>query len=145
MTGSEDSAKPVNVLLLYTDKNSCLEAADKLRSMNAINASHLQLKLEQFDQLSMCVDRNGLHNLWRLLFGEPTAIHVGLLGINISGTVTVWLKGNPYIAMEHRNHGELSMYLIDRLVLNVWYLLSKPSPTLVWLHCARTCCTSVVF
>jgi len=87
MPGSEDDTKPLAIALLYTDKNSCLEAADKLKNMNVINASHLQLKLEQFDQLSMCTDREGLCNLWRILFSEPTPIHVGLLGVSMSGCV----------------------------------------------------------
>lgn len=91
--------------LLYTDRSTCLEAADRIKNLGTVNATHVQLTQEQFHHLSMFMGRNGLQNLWKVLFSESSKLlHSGLVGVSLGSSVAVWVKGRPYTP--HPNMGE---------------------------------------
>ena len=95
-----DNYTSTELALLYSDNSSCLEAADKIKNLGTINASQLKLTQDQFHQLSMKIEQQGLRNLWMVLFSEGSnLLHPGLVGISIAGTI-IWLRGRNRVALE---------------------------------------------
>ena len=93
---SIDSSKRLNVTLLYNSKSSCTEAADRVKTIPAINVHQLTMKHEQTHQLLLFLDREGLRSLWKVLFSgvTPSSLHGGLLGVIVDSNVMVWLKSS---------------------------------------------------
>lgn len=86
--------------LIYVNKNSCLDAAERVKVTSGINVHQLTMRHEHlYHHLLLYLDREGLKELWKILFPTPpqdvttppTGLHSGLLGIILDSTV-VWLK-----------------------------------------------------
>ena len=100
-TGTRDaSGNKISTTLLYANKNSCLDAAERVKVTSGINVHELTMKHEHFyHHLLLYLDRGGLKELWKILFPLPPSepsnspgLHSGLLGIMVNSAITVWLK-----------------------------------------------------
>lgn len=105
IVGSKDAIEnKTSVTLLYVNKVSCLDAAERVKVTSGINVHQLTMRHEHaYHQLLLYLDRGGLKELWKILF-PPTCssshesaascspgLHNGLLGIMLENIV-VWLK-----------------------------------------------------
>ena len=91
-----DPSKSLNTTLLYADKSSCSDAAEKVKTMAAVKVHQLTISHEQHShQLLLYLDHEGLRNLWRVLFSlenSNSSLHSGLLGVVLDSGVTVWCQ-----------------------------------------------------
>ena len=94
-----DPSKSLNTTLLFADKSSCSDAAEKVKTMPAIKVHQLTISHEQQShQLLLYLDQEGLRNLWKVLFNSDnsqSSLHSGLLGVVLDSGVTVWCKSVP--------------------------------------------------
>ena len=91
-----DPSKSLNTTLLFADKSSCSDAAEKVKTMPAIKVHQLTISHEQQShKLLLYLDHEGLRNLWKVLFSSEnsnSSLHSGLLGVVLDSGVTVWCK-----------------------------------------------------
>lgn len=88
-----DPSAPIDVVLLYLEQSSCMEAADRVKNLPTVKASGLKITQDSVHRLSMKVNRNSLQNLWALIFTEGNHLQPGLVGVSIDQSLTVWLMG----------------------------------------------------
>ena len=88
----------ISTTLLYSNKTSCKDAAERVKVTSGINVHQLTMRHEHvYHQLLLYLDRDGLRELWKVLFvggaqeASPAGLQVGLLGIMLDKTV-VWLN-----------------------------------------------------
>lgn len=91
---AQDKQKRIHVTLLYSDNSSGLNSADKIKSMSSVGATQITLTQDsKHHLLTLHVDSNGMENLWKVVCGSTgSAIHAGLLAVQLEGGVTVWLS-----------------------------------------------------
>jgi len=90
--------KKLTTTLLYGNKSSCLEAAELVKVMSEVNVHQLTMRHERLHHLLLLyLDRDGLKELWKLIFAKTSSSHpglrTGLLGVVLDDAVTVWLDG----------------------------------------------------
>ena len=90
----------INTTLLYINKNCCLDAAERVKVTSGINVHQLTMRHEHlYHHLILYQDREGLKELWKILFqtvssqdtGGLPRLQNGLLGIMLDKMV-VWLS-----------------------------------------------------
>ena len=93
----------ISTTLLYSNKSSCKDAAERVKVTSGINVHQLTMRHEHlYHQLLLYLDKDGLKELWKILFmsgsqdygaapSSPIGLHMGLLGIMFDRTV-VWLN-----------------------------------------------------
>lgn len=100
MTGARDSVEnKISTTLIYINKSSCLDAAERVKVTSGVNVHQLTMRHEHlYHHLLLYLDRDGLRELWKVLslaaprdVATPTGLQSGLLGVMLESTV-VWLK-----------------------------------------------------
>lgn len=104
IAGPTDSVEnKISTTLLYLNKSSCKDAAERVKVTSGINVHQLTMRHEHlYHQLLLYLNRDGLKELWKILFISgsqdlgvgpisPIGLHRGLLGIMLDRTV-VWLN-----------------------------------------------------
>ncbi len=86
-----DPLAPIDVVLLYREQTTCMEAADKVKNLPTVKASNLKITQDTVHRLSMNVDRAALRSLWTLVLAEGSQLQPGLVGVSIDWSLTVWL------------------------------------------------------
>lgn len=101
----DSSKQPLSTTLLYADKKSCLEAAEKVKTISSINVHQLTMRHEMSHELVLYLDREGLKSLWNVVFSHgdrSSGLHAGLLGVKMSSNFTVWLEVPAGLRMADR-------------------------------------------
>ena len=114
---SRDSMEDkMSVTLLYTNKSSCLDSAERVKVTSAINVHQLTIHHERlYHRLLLYLDRSGVVELWKLVFHSPLppsqpGLHTGLLGVVLDNAVTVWMDGVPSLMEEQQEVQQVHTY-----------------------------------
>ncbi len=93
------SKQPLSTTLHYSDKKSCQEAAEHVKTISSINVHQLTMRHEVSHDLELFQDREGLKSLWKVLFlqSEPKKLTLGLLGVTLGAGCTVWISIPPHV------------------------------------------------
>ena len=113
----DSSKNPLSTTLHYADKKSCQEAAEHVKTVSSINVHQLTMRHEMSHELELFLDREGLKNLWKVLFSTaPSKLINGLLGLTLSSHFTVWLKKPISLRLGERSSvGELTSLYVQTL------------------------------
>ena len=111
----DSSNQPLSATLLYADKKSCLEAAEKVKTISSVNVHQLTMRHEMSHELVLYLDREGLKSLWNVVFSHgdrSSGLHAGLLGVKMISNLTVWLDGPANVRLAERTGEPGRQYLM---------------------------------